>query len=211
MRPCLCFMRFCRVRDHNDLLHYSSLFKSTCFGQVALEKCGHYGQGVVVQVVIAKLWVLSAKFEFTSWSQKAPKTTLWLWPPLLRPPVCSAESGSPRVWEDGKGGAAKRYPRSSEDAPPENDAGAFRTVDFRNFVFFWAETLAHWNPTSCQKTSTIDLFGFETLKLKTRRLKLWKPTELLRDPLGMHRLPFSKKCASKGTGRRGAVLKRGVS
>ena len=26
------------------------------------------------------------------------------------------------------------------------------TVDFRNFiVFFWAETLAHWNPISCQK------------------------------------------------------------
>ena len=26
------------------------------------------------------------------------------------------------------------------------------------------------------KTSTINLFGFETLKLKIRRLKLWKPT-----------------------------------
>ena len=26
-------------------------------------------------------------------------------------------------------------------------------------------------------TSTINLFGFETLKLKIRRLKLWKPTE----------------------------------
>ena len=26
------------------------------------------------------------------------------------------------------------------------------TVDFRNLiVLFWAETLAHWNPTSCQK------------------------------------------------------------
>ena len=26
------------------------------------------------------------------------------------------------------------------------------TVNFRNFiVFFWAETLAHWNPTSRQK------------------------------------------------------------
>ena len=26
------------------------------------------------------------------------------------------------------------------------------TVDFRNFiVLFWAETLAHWNPTSCQQ------------------------------------------------------------
>ena len=27
-----------------------------------------------------------------------------------------------------------------------------------------------------KKTSTIDLFGFETLTLKIRRLKLWKPT-----------------------------------
>ena len=26
-----------------------------------------------------------------------------------------------------------------------------------------------------KQTSTIDLFGFETLKLKIRRLKLWKP------------------------------------
>ena len=30
-----------------------------------------------------------------------------------------------------------------------------------------------------QKTSTIDLFGFETLKLKIRRLKLWKPTVIV--------------------------------
>ena len=29
-----------------------------------------------------------------------------------------------------------------------------------------------------KKTSTINLFGFETLKLKIRRLKLWKPTAL---------------------------------
>ena len=27
-----------------------------------------------------------------------------------------------------------------------------------------------------KKISTINLFGFETLKLKIRRLKLWKPT-----------------------------------
>ena len=42
------------------------------------------------------------------------------------------------------------------------------TVDFRSFVVFvWTETLAYWNPTSCQtKTSSINLFGFETLKLK---------------------------------------------
>ena len=29
-----------------------------------------------------------------------------------------------------------------------------------------------------KKTSTINLFGFETLRLKIRRLKLWKPTAL---------------------------------
>ena len=50
-------------------------------------------------------------------------------------------------------------------------------VDFRNFiVFFWSETLAHWNPTSCQQNIHNNLFGFKTLKLKIRRLKLWKPT-----------------------------------
>ena len=43
-------------------------------------------------------------------------------------------------------------------------------VDFRNFIVFsWAETLAHWNPTSCQKKSTMNLFGFETVKIKIRR------------------------------------------
>ena len=31
-----------------------------------------------------------------------------------------------------------------------------------------------------KKTSTINLFGFETLKLKIRRLKLWKPTVVIR-------------------------------
>ena len=47
--------------------------------------------------------------------------------------------------------------------------------------FFLAETLAHWNPTSChKKTSTINLSRFETLKLKIRRLKLWKPTVAMR-------------------------------
>ena len=30
-----------------------------------------------------------------------------------------------------------------------------------------------------KKSSTINLFGFETLKLKIRRLKSWKPTVLL--------------------------------
>ena len=30
-----------------------------------------------------------------------------------------------------------------------------------------------------KKTSTINLFGFETLKLRIRRLKLWKPTVII--------------------------------
>ena len=51
------------------------------------------------------------------------------------------------------------------------------TVDFRNFiVFFWPRPWHIEIRHRVKKTSTIDLFGFETLKLKIRRLKLWKPT-----------------------------------
>ena len=39
-----------------------------------------------------------------------------------------------------------------------------------------------------KQTSTINLFGFETLKLKSRRLKLWKPTVLKVDK----RLPVER-------------------
>ena len=51
------------------------------------------------------------------------------------------------------------------------------TVDFRNFIVSfgprpWHIEIRH----RVKKTSTINLFGFETLKLKIRRLKLWKPT-----------------------------------
>ena len=50
-------------------------------------------------------------------------------------------------------------------------------VDFRNVIVFfgprpWHIEIRH----RVKKTSTINLFGFETLKLKFRRLKLWKPT-----------------------------------
>ena len=70
------------------------------------------------------------------------------------------------------------------------------TVDFRNFiVFFGAETLAHWNPTSCQKTSTIDFFGFETLKLKIRRLKSWKPTVPFNGPYCTENATMSNRIA----------------
>ena len=53
------------------------------------------------------------------------------------------------------------------------------TVDFRNCIVFfgprpWHIEIRH----RVKKTSTINLFGFETLKLKIRRLKLWKPTVL---------------------------------
>ena len=57
-----------------------------------------------------------------------------------------------------------------------NRSGDVRSISEISSCFCWAETLAHWSPTSCQKTSTINLFGFETLKLKIRRLKLLKPT-----------------------------------
>ena len=49
-----------------------------------------------------------------------------------------------------------------------------RSVSEISWCFCWAETLAHWNPTSCQKISAINSLGFETLKLKIRRLNLWK-------------------------------------
>ena len=53
------------------------------------------------------------------------------------------------------------------------------TVDFRNFIVFfgprpWHIEIRH----RVKKTPTINLFGFETLKLKIRRLKLWKPTAI---------------------------------
>ena len=54
----------------------------------------------------------------------------------------------------------------------------FSTVDFRNSIVI----LLGRDPGTLKsdivstKTSTINLFGFETLKLKIRRLKLWKPT-----------------------------------
>ena len=51
------------------------------------------------------------------------------------------------------------------------------TADFRNFiVLFWPRLWHIEIPHRVKDTSTINLFGFETLKLKIRRLKLWKPT-----------------------------------
>ena len=52
-----------------------------------------------------------------------------------------------------------------------------RAVDFRNFIVFfgprpWHIEIRH----RVKNTSTINLFGFETLILKIRRLKLCKPT-----------------------------------
>ena len=43
-----------------------------------------------------------------------------------------------------------------------------------------------------KKKSTINLFGFETLKLKIRRLKLWKPT-VMRDGARARRCGQFKK------------------
>ena len=68
----------------------------------------------------------------------------------------------------------------SLSASPPSSTGC--TVDFRNFIVFfgprpWHIEIRH----RVKETSTINLFGFETLKLKIRRLKLWKPTVGFRD------------------------------
>ena len=58
-------------------------------------------------------------------------------------------------------------------------AAAALTVDFRDFIVClvprpWHIEIRH----RVKQTSTINSFGFETLKLKIRRFKLWKPTAL---------------------------------
>ena len=51
-------------------------------------------------------------------------------------------------------------------------AAAAAAVDFRNFfVFFWAETLAHWNPTSCQKKHP--QLVCSDLRLSDRKFEDW--------------------------------------
>ena len=57
----------------------------------------------------------------------------------------------------------------------------FFTVDFRNFIvlFFGPRPWHIEIRYRVKKTSTINLFGFETLKLKIRRLKSWKPTVII--------------------------------
>ena len=54
----------------------------------------------------------------------------------------------------------------------------YRKVDFRNVIVFFGPRPWHIEIRYRvkKKTSTIDLFGFETLRLKIRRLKLRKPT-----------------------------------
>ena len=41
---------------------------------------------------------------------------------------------------------------------------------------FWAETLAHWNPTSCQQVIHNWFVRIWDSQIEIRRLKLWKPT-----------------------------------
>ena len=52
------------------------------------------------------------------------------------------------------------------------------TVSLQNFmfVFLGRDPGTLKSDIVSTKTSTIILFGFETLKFKIRRLKLWKPT-----------------------------------
>ena len=85
--------------------------------------------------------------------------------PRRRP---SSSAASSRAWRRREGGLMS--------------TSYLRTVDFRIcFVFFvgprpWHIEIRH----RVKKTSTINLFGFETLKLKIRRFKLWKPTVISR-------------------------------
>ena len=66
----------------------------------------------------------------------------------------------------------------SESRQREPTPGFTLTVDLRNFIVFFLGrdpgTLK--SDIVSKNTSTINLFGFETLKLKIQRLKLWKPT-----------------------------------
>ena len=70
--------------------------------------------------------------------------------------------------------------RLSSPCPCPTSAPARRTqirsISEISLCFFgprpWHVEIRH----RVKKTSTIKLFGFETLKLKIRRLKLWKPT-----------------------------------
>ena len=76
------------------------------------------------------------------------------------------------------------------------------TVDFRNFiVFFWGRdpgTLK--SDIVSTKTSAVNLFGCETLKLTIRRLKLWKPTVEV-CPLPFPRLSERHPCADPPSAR----------
>ena len=65
----------------------------------------------------------------------------------------------------------------------DNDTGVCKinirnlyTIDFRNFIVFLGPRPWHIEIRHRVKRNTINLFGFETLKLRIRRLKLWKPT-----------------------------------
>ena len=51
-----------------------------------------------------------------------------------------------------------------------------RSVSETSSCFFWPRPWHIEIRHRVEKTSAIDLLRFETLKLKIRRLKLWKPT-----------------------------------
>ena len=60
--------------------------------------------------------------------------------------------------------------------PVTKTAGRVRTVGFRIFIVFFGPRPWHIDIRHrVDKTYTINLCGFEILKLKFRRLKLWKP------------------------------------
>ena len=63
------------------------------------------------------------------------------------------------------------------DSPPESNPLSGRFPKFHR-VFLGRDPGTLKSDIVSKKTSTTNLFGFETLKLKIRRLKLWNPTEI---------------------------------
>ena len=116
--------------------------------------------------------VASPKFKGLSLSQwTSTGVVQWILAGIFRWMLTSASSGEPSS-APSLGAAA---------GPGFAVLGVRIAVDFRNFVFLgprpWHIEIRH----RVKKTSTINLFGFETLKLKIRRLKLWKPTVAVRE------------------------------
>ena len=76
-----------------------------------------------------------------------------------------------------EGASARQRTRGAGHFPP---ISALRSISENSSCFLGRDPGTLNSDIVSTKTSTVDLFGFETLKLKIRRLKLWKPTVVLR-------------------------------